>query len=583
MNIDGDSSETALLRFVEKHVDSSALRAKFPSQNGGSIPFTSAIKFQVSVHYVPNVSRWLLLLKGAPERVLSKCGYYLEKGEVRPMDDKFRNLFDEAYMNMGGMGERVLGFSERWLPEKEFPPTFDWDTVDDAFVFLEPFFMEKLTFVGLFSLIDPPRPSVPPAIAACQSAGIKVIMVTGDHPITATAIARKVGIIRGETVQECAKRLSIKADEVPHLSVDGIVINGNDLKEMTQEQLLHCLEYPEVVFARTSPQQKLMIVEACQKTGHVVAVTGDGVNDAPALKQADIGIAMGIPGSEVSKEAAKLILLDDNFASIVAGIKEGRLLFHNLKKSIAYEMTHKFPEIFPFFLMVFLLIPNMLSTILKLTVDLLIDLIPSIALAYEDAERGIMKLRPRNNNTDRLINWRLLFYSYLIIGVLEFVACMFAFMVVMNDYGIAPTELIGQAQAFLPGASDTEIAFGDLVTNYHLRRQLISHGQTVFYITLVFCQMCNLVCCKTRVSSIFRQGMSNLLLDFSMFWQLCVVLVLVYFPIVQVVFETANVRFVHWLLWIPFGLLILGFEEARKVLMRKKWVLSRWLRTYTLY
>lgn len=215
-------------------------------------------------------------------------------------------------------------------------------------------------------MIDPPRPAVPDAVAKCRSAGIKVIMVTGDHPITAKAIAKAVGIISegSETIEEIAYRVNILIKNVNPRAAKAAVVHGQELREMTGEQLDKILQnHDEIVFARTSPQQKLIIVESCQRLGAIVAVTGDGVNDSPALKKADIGVAMGIAGSDVSKQAADMILLDDNFASIVTGVEEGRLIFDNLKKSIAYTLTSNIPEISPFLMFILLSIPLPLGTV----------------------------------------------------------------------------------------------------------------------------------------------------------------------------------------------------------------------------
>jgi sodium/potassium-transporting ATPase subunit alpha len=232
-------------------------------------------------------------------------------------------------------------------------------------------------------MIDPPRAAVPDAVAKCRSAGIKVVMVTGDHPITAKAIAKSVGIISdgSETVEDIALRKEIRVDEVNPREARAAVIHGSDLREMNADQLAEVIsQHAEIVFARTSPQQKLMIVEGFQRQGQIVAVTGDGVNDSPALKKADIGVAMGITGSDVSKQAADMILLDDNFASIVVGVEEGRLIFDNLKKSIAYTLTSNIPEISPFLTYILFGIPLPLGTITILCIDLGTDMVPAISL-----------------------------------------------------------------------------------------------------------------------------------------------------------------------------------------------------------
>ncbi|CAN0252268.1 unnamed protein product, partial [Ectocarpus sp. 13 AM-2016] len=227
-------------------------------------------------------------------------------------------------------------------------------------------------------------------------------MVTGDHPITAQAIAYKVGILwsktRGE-IEASNKRYNLEPGDAnfedPE-NAQAIVVPGWEISpEMEQDKWDAILEHPQIVFARTSPQQKLVIVENNQRVGHIVAVTGDGVNDSPALKKADIGIAMGIMGSAVSKQAADMILLDDNFASIVSGVEEGRLIFDNLKKSIAYTLTSNIPEISPFICFITLGTPPPLSTVLILAIDLGTDMVPAISMSYEQAEADIMRRPPR--------------------------------------------------------------------------------------------------------------------------------------------------------------------------------------------
>ncbi len=284
------------------------------------------------------------------------------------------------------------------------------------------------------------------SVAKCRSAGIKVIMVTGDHPITAKAIARAVGIIseESETIEDISERLGVPIEYVNPRDARACVIHGNELKEMTSTQLDDVLKYhPEIVFARTSPQQKLIIVEGCQRQGAIVAVTGDGVNDSPALKKADIGVAMGIAGSDVSKQAADMILLDDNFASIVTGVEEGRLIFDNLKKSIAYTLTSNIPEITPFLMYLITDTPLALGTITILCIDLGTDMIPAISLAYEKAETDIMKRRPRDPRHDRLVNERLISMAYGQIGPIQAGAGFFTYLVIMAENGFLPSRLLG--------------------------------------------------------------------------------------------------------------------------------------------
>merc|ERR1711962_1741069 len=337
--VTGDASEAAILKCTELSTGN-VMEYRRKHKKVCEIPFNSTNKYQVSIHEDPtNDSEYILVMKGAPERIFDRCSsIYINNRDV-PIDA------DEA----------------------NFP-------------------LENLRFVGLMSMIDPPRAAVPDAVVKCRSAGIKVIMVTGDHPITAKAIAKSVGIISEgqETAEDIAERMHIDVSQVNPRDARAAVVHGGELKDMSSKQLDELLMYhSEIVFARTSSQQKLTIVEGCQRMGAIVAVTGDGVNDSPALKKADIGVAMGIAGSDVSKQAADMILLDDNFASIVTGVEEGRLIFDDLKKSIAYTLTSNIPEISPFLLFILADVPLPLGTVTILCIDLGTDMVPAISMAYE--------------------------------------------------------------------------------------------------------------------------------------------------------------------------------------------------------
>ncbi|KAG8178711.1 hypothetical protein JTE90_024833 [Oedothorax gibbosus] len=331
----GDASESAILKCMELGIGGvAAYRQGNPKVC--EIPFNSTNKYHVTIHDLDDGSGYLLCMKGAPERILDRCSTIFIHGKEKVLDGGMKEAFNDAYLELGGMGERVIGFCDYKLPQGEYMPGYKFD------VEAENFPLSKLRFVGLVAMIDPPRAAVPDAVSKCRSAGIKVIMVTGDHPITAKAIAKSVGIISegNETVEDIAERMGIPVSSVDPKDARACVVHGGELRDMSPSALDTILRrHPELVFARTSPQQKLIIVEGCQRMGQIVAVTGDGVNDSPALKKADIGVAMGISGSDVSKQAADMILLDDNFASIVTGVEEGRLIFDNLKKSIAYTLT----------------------------------------------------------------------------------------------------------------------------------------------------------------------------------------------------------------------------------------------------
>uniref|UniRef100_A0A8C2L7W2 Sodium/potassium-transporting ATPase subunit alpha n=1 Tax=Cyprinus carpio TaxID=7962 RepID=A0A8C2L7W2_CYPCA len=607
----GDASESALLKCIELCCGSvTEMREKYPKS--AEIPFNSTNKYQLSIHKNPNSSesKHLLVMKGAPERILDRCSSILIQGKEQLLDDEMKDSFQNAYVELGGLGERVLGFCHFNLPDDQFPEGFAFDSEEVNFP------TENLCFVGLISMIDPPRAAVPDAVGKCRSAGIKVIMVTGDHPITAKAIAKGVGIISegNETVEDIAARLNIPVGEVNPRDAKACVVHGGELKNMSVEELDDILKHhTEIVFARTSPQQKLIIVEGCQRQGAIVAVTGDGVNDSPALKKADIGVAMGIAGSDVSKQAADMILLDDNFASIVTGVEEGRLIFDNLKKSIAYTLTSKIPEMSPFLMFVLVGIPLPLGTVTILCIDLGTDLIPAISLAYENAENDIMKRQPRNAKTDRLVNERLISMAYGQIGMIQAVAGFFTYIVVMSENGFWPSYLPGLRVGWEDRSiSDLEDSYGQQWT-YEARKIIESTCHTAFFISIVVVQWGDLIIVKTRRNSIVQQGMKyvnremqtscfkevikywivcsvaargclplkpnhnlffffffprNKVLIFAFFEEAALAAFLSYCPGMDVALRMYPLRLLWWFTAFPYSLLIFIYDEVRKYILR---------------
>jgi len=570
-NCQGDASESALLKAVEicwkeEGTDTDTVRKQHTKVI--EIPFNSTNKYQVSVHEVPDEDQYLLVMKGAPERILDRCTSILLNGEVvdMPADSENRAKFNAAYMELGGMGERVLGFCHSYLDTKEYPKGYTFDNEEVNFP------LEGLTFVGLMAMIDPPRANVPEAVAKCKSAGIKVIMVTGDHPITAAAIAKNVGIISDDskTADDVAKEKGIPVEEVSGDDVNAAVLHGSKLKEMTAEDLDSLLEnHEEIVFARTSPQQKLIIVEAFQRANQIVAVTGDGVNDSPALKKADIGIAMGIAGSDVSKEAADMILLDDNFASIVTGVEEGRLIFDNLKKSIAYTLTSNIPEISPFLFFIALSIPLPLGTVCILFIDLGTDLWPAISLAYEKAESDIMERKPRDPLADRLVNERLISVSYGQIGMIQASAGFFVYFVIMAENGFTPSKLIGLRKDWddmdnqaVEDSYGQQWAFAD-------RKVLEYTCHSAFFVSIVIVQWADVIICKTRKLSVFQQGMNNWVLNTGILFETALAAFMCYTPGLDKALRVYPLLFWWWLPALPFSVLIWVYDECRRFLLRK--------------
>lgn len=567
----GDASESALVRMCEKLEPIEETRARYPKVF--EIPFNSTNKWQLSIHRQEypgssedfpgkSKSQRILMLKGAPEIVFEKCSHILIRGEEVPIEERWRSSFQQAYEALGGMGERVLGFAELYLDEENYGAHYDskYDAEEKNFP------MTGLVFVGLASLLDPPRETVPFAVNKCKRAGIKVMMVTGDHPITAKAIAKKVGIITGDTIEDIAQRENKDLMEIDESRAEAVVIHGMQIPDLSEDDWDRILSKTQIVFARTSPQQKSIIVEQCQKRGEVVAVTGDGVNDSPALKKANIGLAMGIVGSDVAKETADVILLDDNFSSIVAGIEEGRIIFDNLKKSICYTLAHLLPEIFPFLINAIAQLPLAITSVIILCIDLGTEMAPAISLAYEKGEADVMSRRPRNVEKDHLVTAPLLFSSYLQIGIIEVFACFATFFFVMAGEGYNPTDLFDTKQFFTDSSPDY-IVNGRVYDAKHQVHALAA-AQTGYFAALVVCQIFNLLACKTRAVSVFKHGFRNKMVNFAVVIALFLCVLLVYVPGMDVVFGTRPFSPIYWVVPIPFGLLILFWSEIRKYLGR---------------
>ncbi|XP_063842469.1 sodium/potassium-transporting ATPase subunit alpha-like isoform X2 [Scylla paramamosain] len=562
----GDASEAALIKWVELSFGNlEETRASY--KKVFEIPFTSVSKYHLCIYEIhgKRYSNFMVVMKGAPEVVLNACHTALVHGHEKPLENSFMKAFEETHEMLASHGERVLGLCDCHLPAKHFPRDYQFDSEKMNFP------MSGFRFVGLISLIDPPRANVPVAISQCRAAGIRIVMVTGDHPITAKAIARKVGIIsaRSETIEEVGKRLCLPISQVDPSLAPAIVLHGNDLSKMSSKDLVQVFSsHQEIVFARTSPQQKLIVVEGFQETGAIVAATGDGVNDAPALKKADIGVAMGISGTEVSKEAADLILMDDNFASIVRGVEEGRIIFDNLKKSVMYTLTSKVSEVGPFIFFVIARIPLPLGAITILCIDLGTDIMPAISLAYEEAESDVMKQQPRDPCQDRLVNSRLLCIAYWQLGVIQALAGFFTYFVVMAENGFLPGRLFGiQKQWYSWSINDLEDSYGQ-EWNYHDRKVLEYTCQSAFFVSIVVVQWATLLICKTRRNSLIRQGMRNSVLNFSLFFETVLAALLIYLPGMDQALHIYPLHAQWWFCAVPFFFLALTYGVMLTYLIR---------------
>jgi len=461
----------------------------------------------------------IVLTKGAPLDVLQHCQSLLQNGQVAELTDAQRTEISAANDRLASHGYRVLGVALR-QEGREL-------SEQDANV-LE----QDLTFVGLIAMIDPPRPEVAEAIAQCHQAGIQVTMITGDYGLTAEAIAQRIGLVNG-------KARVITGEQLVHLS------------DAQLRQILHRWQ-SGLVFARVLPEQKLRLVQAYKDLGHVVAVTGDGVNDAPALRAANIGIAMGMSGTDVAREAADIVLIDDNFATIVGAIEQGRAVYQNIRKFMTYILSSNVAEVIPFLAMVAFKIPPALIIMQILAIDLGTDMVPALALGAEKPEVGTMQHPPRKKSKS-LLNRSLMLRAYCFLGLIEGIIGIIGFFLVWwtHGYGLADLQAVSPA-IFSHSASATTMA-------------IYYQATTVTLAAIVACQDGNVFACRSERLSIFQLGFfSNRLIWIGIAIEWLLILSIIYFPMLQSIFATAPLYPVQWLMLLICPPLVLIADEFRK-------------------
>jgi len=456
--------------------------------------------------------------KGAPEVILPLCSSVADtEGKDLPMTEAELGAIHAAVNESAVNGLRVLAVARRVLNDGEPTP----DSRADA--------EQNLSFLGLVSLVDRPRKEVPAAVAACQRAGIRVIVITGDHSLTAKAVAKDVGIV-GDDVQ---------------------VLEGAKADAMTDAELSSYLDNPEpMIFSRSSPQTKLRIADLLSGEDNVVAMTGDGANDAPALRRADIGIAMGKSGTDVAREASTMVLIDDNFATIVEAIKAGRRVFDNVRKFVFYIFAHATPEVVPF--LVFALgggaIPLPLTVPQLLAVDIGTETLPALALGREPAEPGLMSRRPRKS-TEGVIQGEMLLRAWLFVGLISAVLEMSGFFWVLLSNGWSPGDPTGEGSAL---------------------HSVYLQATTMTFVGMVFCQVGTAFAARTDRASLRSIGVfRNKLLLWGIAFELVLTAVLVYVPAFQGLLGTAPLGVKELAFMAPFPLIVWGADETRRWFLRR--------------
>ncbi len=480
------------------------------------LPFDSNRKKMCSIHETSDGV--FAFVKGAPKEMLSICTKIEINGQIKELTEDIRESILKYNDDYAKKALRVLAIAYRDLTNLK--NEYSIDNVERGLVFL-----------GLTAMIDPPRPEVEEAVEKCFQAGIKIIMITGDYGLTANTIARKIGIVKGESK----------------------IYLGTDIERMSDKELQEVLKQDNIIFARVSPEHKMRIALALKKNGEIVAMTGDGVNDAPALKAADIGIAMGISGTDVAREAADMILTDDNFASIVNAIEEGRAVFENLRKFTHYILASNIPEAIPFMLMVLFKIPLPLTIMQILAIDLGTDMLPALALASEPPEPGIMKRPPRPRN-ERLLTARGMTKAYLIMGPIEAAAAIVAFFAVYHSNGFTLSKI-------------QEIGVDP--KNY-VSNPIYQAAITAAFTAIVLSQIGNAFANRTTYDSVFKAGFfKNKLLLWAILGEVAILNMLIYIPKLNGVFNHFPIGWNSWIVPILFIPSVLIIEEIRKLLLRR--------------
>ncbi|KAK6529809.1 hypothetical protein TWF281_008968 [Arthrobotrys megalospora] len=568
--IQGNATDGAVLRFAETVKAGKLLLDRYPKVF--QIPFNSKNKWMLTLHNTPHLppssekQTYMALVKGAPDVLLPKCVSYwsFESGTALPLDEDAKARFSSLQERLSRNAERVILICEReYSPEAVLQSNHFGDEIVERCLC-------NLTVIGVLGILDPPRTETASTVADCRRAGIRFMMVTGDFGLTGAAIARSVGIFTSDhdpdTYDTIKERREIRAgyghEELS--SNQALLLEGYQLNLLEKADWDLICSYEEIVFGRTTPEQKLRIVNEFKARGNAVAVTGDGVNDAPALRAADVGIAIA-GGSDVALEAADLVLMD-RFDSIVDAVRLGRLVFQNLQKVIGYLLpAGSWSEIWPVLLNVFFGVPLPLSSFLMIIICVFTDLFLSLSLIMEKQEFDLLGIPPRNHKKDHLINLKIYIQSYLFIGVMEAVIAHSMYFLYMWRHAKIPARSLFFAfEKYSDGF-------------YGYSQEQLNHfnvtGQCVYFVTLVILQWGNILSIRNKRLSILqadpiRKPRRNLWLFAGAAVSLCIAVFVTEEPGIQRLFGTASVPIEFWFLPLPLALGILCMDELRKLCVR---------------
>ncbi|GMS84083.1 hypothetical protein PENTCL1PPCAC_6258, partial [Pristionchus entomophagus] len=543
--ITGPPIDSALMKFADELCDITDFRKQY--EIVFEIPFNKQRRWHLVIARAwqdanedpDTIIRYKLFVKGAPEELITKCFNIATKEGDLPMGESHLEKFKTDYLYFGNRGKSCIGFATVEFEEKA-GKIFDLNNADYP--------EDGLTFLGMTAIVDSPREEIGRAVERAKSAKIKLHIVTGDHPSTAAAVAKEAKLI----------------DEN---SSSALVLVGSMVDELTAHEWDGILTRDHIVFARISPSQKRLVVEELMRRGEVVAVTGDGVLDAPSLKEASIGVAIDAVGSAFAKEAADIVVNDGNLENLLYGIEQGRLLFSNLRKAIAFTLTHLMAEILPVLLHFIFGFPMGLNSVQVFAIDLLCEIFPSIAMIFEGPERDVLKKPPRKSSS-RLVSHSLLIYSYLLAGSVLAGGCLAAYFAVYLHHGIYPSTLLYSSQYWTESSLPLNISTGESITGLEqsiIRREACGAWQ----ITLAGSQALHIWQCRTRRVSIFSHTVANPWILIGTSISLVLTVFFVYVPGVNTIMGTSAPPPFVWTFPLFVGLLLLFFNETRKLLIRR--------------
>jgi len=458
------------------------------------------------------IGETITMVKGAPLEVLQNCRYWLQADGLREMSESDRSEAIEVNDALAREGHRVLAVAYRLGADLQ-PPE------------------QELILAGLAAMIDPPRPDVAEAMLMCRQAGVRVTMITGDYGLTAEAIGRQIGLIQDKVC----------------------VVTGTEFETMSDEKRQELLRQDlPIIFARAAPEHKLKIVETYKVLGDIVAVTGDGVNDAPALKAAHIGIAMGMGGTDVAREVADIVLLDDHFGTIVKAIGQGRAIYDNIRKFMTYILASNIPEVLPFVAMVFARIPPALNILQILAIDLGTDMVPALALGAEKPEKGVMSRKP-SDYSGNLLDRSLLLRSYGFLGVIEAALSMGAFLYVWFHFGYSFTEIQQVTSEILYNTAD------------EATRDIYRHATTMALASIIACQVGNLFVCRSEYLPFWRLSFRDIKLILTgIVTEISLMAAIIYLPFLAAIFLTRPLTLQDFAVLALCPVILVIAEECRR-------------------